>query len=430
MINEESNIAFQILIISLSLFFSAFFSGMEIAFVSSNKLKLELDKKQSSSFSKIIDIFNRKQGEYIATMLVGNNISLVIYGIVMAVILRNPISYLIGENEALILLVQTIISTIIILFTAEFLPKTIFRNHPNKALKIFIFPVFLMYIILWPITKFTMLLSNSLLKNILKIDIENEDSNPVFVKADIDHLVANLNHEVEDEEIDNDIKLFQNALDFSDVKIRECIIPRTEVVAIEINESDLDKIKQLFIESGFSKILVFDDTIDNIIGYIHNSDLFKKPKDLNSIIRNVIIAPETMPANKLLQEFSRENRSLAVVVDEFGGTAGIVTLEDIMEEIFGEIEDEYDTSQFTDKKISETEFVLSGRLEIDFLNEKYSLNLLESDEYETIAGWILFHYENIPKLNQVIEIEQFSVKILEVTSIKIDLINLVVNEEK
>lgn len=430
MINEESNIAFQILIISLSLLFSAFFSGMEIAFVSSNKLKLELDKKQSSSFSKIIDIFNRKQGEYIATMLVGNNISLVIYGIVMAVILRNPISYLIGENEALILLVQTIISTIIILFTAEFLPKTIFRNHPNKALKIFIFPVFLMYIILWPITKFTMLLSNSLLKNILKIDIENEDSNPVFVKADIDHLVANLNHEVEDEEIDNDIKLFQNALDFSDVKIRECIIPRTEVVAIEINESDLDKIKQLFIESGFSKILVFDDTIDNIIGYIHNSDLFKKPKDLNSIIRNVIIAPETMPANKLLQEFSRENRSLAVVVDEFGGTAGIVTLEDIMEEIFGEIEDEYDTSQFTDKKISETEFVLSGRLEIDFLNEKYSLNLLESDEYETIAGWILFHYENIPKLNQVIEIEQFSVKILEVTSIKIDLINLVVNEEK
>ena len=429
MINEESNIIFQILIISLSLFFSAFFSGMEIAYISSNKLKLELDKKQNSTFSKIIDIFTKKQGEYIATMLVGNNISLVIYGIIMAIILRSPIANITGENEVLILIIQTTISTIIILFTAEFLPKTIFRNNPNKALKIFILPVFLMYILLWPITKFTMLLSKTLLKNILKIDIDNEDSNPVFVKADIDHLVANLNNEDEDEEIDNDIKLFQNALDFSDVKIRECIIPRTEVVAIEINESDLEKIKHLFIESGFSKILVFDDTIDNIIGYIHNSDLFKKPQDLKSIIRNVIIAPETMPANKLLQEFSRENRSLAVVVDEFGGTAGIVTMEDIMEEIFGEIEDEYDTTQFTEKKISDTEFIFSGRLEIDTLNEKYGLNFPESDEYETIAGWILFHYENIPKLNQIIEIERFSVKILEVTSIKIELINLRIDDE-
>ena len=418
-----------LLLILLTLLSSAFFSGMEIAFVSSNKLKLELDKKQDNNFSKIIEIFNKKPGEYIATMLVGNNISLVVYGIVMAIILRPTIVNIFGNNEAVILLLQTIISTIIILFTAEFLPKTLFRNSPNRALKVFIIPVFVMYILLWPITKITMFFSDILLNNILKIDTNAEHKNPVFVKADIDHLVSNISNEDEKEEVDNDIKLFQNALDFSDVKIRECIIPRTEIVAIDVNDFDLEKIKQLFIESGFSKILVYDDTIDNIIGYIHNSDLFKKPKNLKTIIRNVIIAPETMPANKLLKEFSNENRSLAVVVDEFGGTAGIVTLEDIMEEIFGEIEDEYDTSQFIDKKISDNEYILSGRLEIDFLNEKYSLNLPETDDYETIAGWILFHYEDIPKLNQVIEIENFSVKILEASNIKIELINLRINEE-
>ena len=418
-----------LLLILLTLLSSAFFSGMEIAFVSSNKLKLELDKKQNNNFSKIIEIFNNKPGDYIATMLVGNNISLVVYGIVMAVILRPAIISIFGENEAIILLLQTIISTIIILFTAEFLPKTLFRNSPNRALKVFIIPVFLMYILLWPITKITIFLSDILLNNILKMDTNAEHKNPVFVKADIDHLVSNIFNEDEKEEVDNDIKLFQNALDFSDVKIRECIIPRTEIVAIDVNDFDLEKIKQLFIESGFSKILVYDESIDNIIGYIHNSDLFKKPKNLKSIIRNVIIAPETMPANKLLKEFSNENRSLAVVVDEFGGTAGIVTLEDIMEEIFGEIEDEYDTSQFIDKKISDNEYILSGRLEIDFLNEKYSLGLPETDDYETIAGWILYHYEDIPKLNQVIEIENFSVKILEASNIKIELINLRINEE-
>jgi len=418
-----------LLLILLTLLSSAFFSGMEIAFVSSNKLKLELDKKQNNNFSKIIEIFNKKPGEYIATMLVGNNISLVVYGIVMAVILRPAIVSVFGNNEAVILLFQTIISTIIILFTAEFLPKTLFRNSPNRALKVFIIPVFIMYILLWPITKITMFLSDILLNNLLNMDTNTEHKNPVFVKADIDHLVSNIYNEDEKEEVDNDIKLFQNALDFSDVKIRECIIPRTEIVAIDVNDFDLEKIKQLFIESGFSKILVYDESIDNIIGYIHNSDLFKKPDNLKSIIRNVIIAPETMPANKLLKEFSSENRSLAVVVDEFGGTAGIVTLEDIMEEIFGEIEDEYDTSQFVDKKISDNEYILSGRLEIDLLNEKYSLGLPETDDYETIAGWILYHYEDIPKLNQVIEIENFSVKILEASNIKIELINLRINEE-
>jgi CBS domain containing-hemolysin-like protein len=418
----------SISIIFLTLLFSAFFSGMEIAFVSSNKLKLEIDKKQHSTFSKIINIFLNKPSDFIATMLVGNNISLVIYGITMAVILRTPIAFIVNNNEALILLLQTIISTIIILFTAEYLPKTLFRSNPNKALKVFIYPVYFMYILLYPITKIIMFFSNFLLKNILNINIDTAINNPVFVKADIDYLVTNLSKEDEQEELDNDIKLFQNALDFSEVKIRECIIPRTEVVAIDINDFDLEKIKQLFIESGFSKILVFNDSIDNIIGYIHNADLFKKPQDLKSIIRNVIIVPETMPANKLLKDFSSENKSMAVVVDEFGGTAGIVTLEDIMEEIFGEIEDEYDTSQFIDKKISDNEFIFSGRLEIDLINEKYDLGLPDSDDFETVAGWILYHYENIPKLNQVIEIDNFRVKILEVSNIKIGLINLIKNE--
>jgi len=411
-------------IIFLTIIFSAFFSGMEIAFVSSNKLKIELDKKQAGIFSKILNIFTKKPDEYIATMLVGNNISLVIFGIVMAVILQ-PIIELITKNNGLVLLIQTIISTIIILFTAEFLPKTLFRTNPNKALKVFSIPVFILYILLYPITKFTIFISNILLINILKVDTGEEQKKLVFGKADINDLVDRLNtFDTKEDEIDNDIKLFQNALDFSDVKIRECIVPRTEVTAVDINDATVKQIEQLFIETGFSKILVYKENIDNIIGYVHNSDLFTNPKNIKTIVRKLIIVPETMSANKLLSAFSKDNRSLAVVVDEFGGTSGIVTLEDIMEEIFGEIEDEHDNLGYIEKIISDNEYIFSGRLEIDYINEKYNLNLPVSSEYETLAGYILLKHESIPKPNDIIKLDSFSIKILEVSNTRINLVNL------
>jgi len=415
---------FNLTIIFLTIIFSAFFSGMEIAFVSSNKLKIELDKKQAGIFSKILNIFTNKPDEYIATMLVGNNISLVIFGIIMAVILQ-PVIELMTSNSGLILTIQTVISTIIILFTAEFLPKTLFRSNPNRALKVFSIPVFILYVLLYPITKFTIFVSNILLKSILKVDTSEEQKKLVFGKADINDLVDRLNtFDKKEEEIDNDIKLFQNALDFSDVKIRECIVPRTEVTAVDINDATVKQVEQLFIETGFSKILVYKENIDNIIGYIHNSDLFTNPKNIKSIVRKLIIVPETMSANKLLSAFSKDNRSLAVVVDEFGGTSGIVTLEDIMEEIFGEIEDEHDNLGYTEKVISETEFVFSGRLEIDYINEKYNLELPVSTEYETLAGYILLKHESIPKPNDVIMLDNFSIKILEVSNTRINLVNL------
>ena len=419
--------ATYLIIIFLTIIFSAFFSGMEIAFVSSNKLKIELDKKQKGVFSNILNIFTNKPGEYIATMLVGNNISLVIYGIVMAIVLQ-PAIELITTNNGLILLIQTVISTIIILFTAEYLPKTLFRSSPNKALKVFSIPVFILYILLYPITKITIVFSNFLLKSLLKVDTSNDQNKLVFGKADINDLVDKLNFfDNKEEEIDNDIKLFQNALDFSDVKIRECIVPRTEVTAVDINGTSVKEVEQIFIETGFSKILIFKENIDNIIGYIHNSDLFTNPTDIKSIVRKIIIVPETMSANKLLSDFSKDSRSLAVVVDEFGGTSGIVTLEDRMEEIFGEIEDEHDNLGYTETVISDTEYVFSGRLEIDYINDKYNIDLPVSSEYETLAGYILLKHESIPKLNDIIKLDKFSIQIIEVSNTRINLVNIKIN---
>jgi CBS domain containing-hemolysin-like protein len=413
----------SIAIIILTLIFSAFFSGMEIAFISSNKLKLELDKKQGGIFSQIIKVFTKTSGQFVATMLIGNNISLVIYGILMASILDVYIKTII-TNEILVLTIQTIISTIIIIFTAEYLPKALFRINPNKSIKLFSIPMFVMYIIIYPITKITMLFSDTALKYILKVKPSEKNKNLVFGKTDINDLVEHLNHSEDEDDINNDIKLFQNALDFSEVKIRECIVPRTEIVAVDIKETKVDELLQKFIETGYSKILVYNENIDNIIGYIHNSDLFKNPTQISSIVRKIKIVPETMSANKLLSEFSKDRLSLAVVVDEFGGTSGIVTFEDIMEEIFGEIEDEHDKLGYIEKIISETEFVFSGRLEIDYIREKYNIEIPVSPEYETLAGYILLKYENIPKLNDIIKLDNFSIKILEVSNTKIKLVNL------
>ncbi len=414
-------------IIILAILFSAFFSGMEIAFVASNKLKFELDKKQKKSFTKIISVFYNNGSQYIATMLVGNNIALVIYGIFTAIILH-PYLEIFISNNGLLLLTETLISTFIILVFAEFLPKTIFRILPNFFLKIFSLPLIFFFIILYPIAKFSIIVSNIFLKIVAPNKGTNQEVS-VFRKVDIDSLFLSEEEKehIGDNQQEIDVELFQNALDFSDIKLRDCMIPRTEIIAIEQQDS-IEKLTQLFIESGFSKILIYKESIDNIIGYTHTLEIFNNPKNIKNITLNITIAPESMSAEKLLTKLTNENKSLAIVVDEFGGTAGMVTIEDIIEEIFGEIEDEFDQENELEIQISESEYHFSARLEIDYLNKKYQLNIPESDEYETLAGYILYLNNNIPKLNEIIETEDFAFAVTDVNNTRIEAIHLTIKK--
>lgn len=413
----------QSIIILITLFLSAFFSGMEIAFISANKLKIELDKKNKSISSSIVDIFITNPGQYIATMLVGNNIALVVYGIVMANILE-PLIARFTSSEILILSVQTLLSTLLVLITAEFLPKTLFRLNPNRSINNFALPVMFFYLVFYPITLFTIFLSGSLLKFFFKVDIIKQKEK-AFGKVDLDNFVNESQKNLqEDNKIKDNIKIFQNALDFSNVKLRECIVPRTDIIALEVN-STIEDLKQKFIETGFSKIPIYQESIDNIIGYVQSSELYNLPENIESMIIKLIIVPETMPAQKLLNLFMKERKSIALVVDEFGGTSGIVTTEDIIEEIFGEIEDEHDTNELVEKKINNNEFVFSGRMEIDYINEKYKLNIPESDDYETIAGFILYNYERIPNQNDKISIPPYDFIITKIDKPRIELIKLI-----
>ncbi len=413
-------------IIVISLLFSAFFSGMEIAFLSSNKLRFELDKKRSSLTSRILGIFYNDPEQYISTLLVGNNVVLVIYGIEMAEIL-SPIFEQWIDSALLVNLLQTIAATIIVLFTGEFLPKTIFRVNPNLWLQVFAPLLWLCYVLLFPIARFATFLSIGILR-LCRVKIRPKEKQTTLGIVDLDYWINDVyEHADNQEEVKNEVTIFQNALDFSSVKLRDCIVPRTEVVALGY-ESTLDELKATLVETGFSKIPIYKESIDNIIGYFHSSDLFRHPHDWHECIRPISIVPETMAANKLMDMFLHSKRSIAVVVDEFGGTAGIVTLEDIMEEIFGEIEDEHDTRELTAKRLSDNEFVLSGRLEIDNLNDMFGLDLPESDDYVTVAGFILHHYETFPKLNETIRIEKWTFKVLQAHNNRIDMVKLTVGE--
>lgn len=418
----------DLIIIIVSLLFSAFFSGMEIAFVSANKLRIELDRKQGVFASRIISIFTKNEGQYIATMLVGNNIALVVYGFVMGEQLDPVIAKYITTSKATALTIQTIASTFIILITAEYLPKTLFRINPNNTLNIFAIPVIVFYVLFYPVARFSTWISKKLLKRLFKSDEKVNEKKVAFGKIDLDNFLNENQMENPQEDDMHEVKIFQNALEFSKVKLRECIVPRTEIVAIEVEKS-LGELKEKFIETGFSKILVYEESIDNIIGYIHSSELFKKPKDIRSRLIELLIVPETMPANKLLHRFIQEHKSLALVVDEFGGTAGMVSIEDIIEEIFGEIEDEHDYLELFEKQISNEEFIFSARLEIDYINEKYNINLPESDDYETLAGLILYNYSSIPKKNEKIEIDNFQFIITEVGDTRIETVNLKITKK-
>ena len=412
------------LLILITIILSAFFSGMEIAFVSANKLRLELDKQSDPFSSKLLKFLTHNGGQYIATMLVGNNIALVVYGIAFAAVLE-PLLLNSIQSESVVLLLQTIISTFVILLFAEFLPKTLFRIFPNTLLNVFALPLAFFYVVFFPVTRFSMGITNFLLRNVFNTEPGNEDKNKVFRRIDLDEFIkendrTNTEHK---ELVETEIKLFKNALDFSKIKLREVMIPRTEIEMMETGAS-INDLRQKFVETGYSRILIFSESIDNIIGYVHSSMLFKNPQTIDPFIKNVLIVPETMPANKLLSTFIQEHRSIAIVVDEFGGTAGMVTSEDILEEIFGEIEDEHDVKGIIEKKISDSEFIFSARAEIDMLNEKYFLELPENEDFETLAGFILYNYESIPKVNSVIKIEKFQFKILKATNTKIELVKL------
>lgn len=410
----------------ISMVFSAFFSGMEIAFVSSNKLRFEMEKTNNVS-SHILSVFYRHSNNFISTMLVGNNIALVIYGILMAQLIEQYILAGVITNQAILVPIETIVSTLIILVTGEFMPKTLFKINPNATLKIFCLPTFACYILLYPISRFSSWLSTGIL-HMVGIRTNKEDREKAFTKVDLDYFIqSSIEEAKEGNEIDNEIKIFRNALDFSNVKIRDCMIPRTEIIAVEV-DTPLDELKKVFIENGISKVIVYKDNIDNIIGYIHSSEMFKGADEWQNNIRTIPFVPETMAAHKLMRIFKQQKRSLAVVVDEFGGVSGIVALEDLIEEILGDIEDEHDTNSVIARKISDNEYILSGRMEIEKANETFNFNLPESDDYQTIGGLILNECQSIPKVNEVIKTDQFTFKIIKVSATRIELVKLFVQK--
>lgn len=416
-------------IILVTMICSAFFSGMEIAFVTSNKLKTELEKNKGYLAARIISMFQKAPSDFIATMLVGNSVSLVIYGIVMGNILQPvilkifPVSI---SSEFTIMITQTIISTLLILVTAEFLPKILFRINPNYVLNIFAVPVFIVYYLLYPITFITIFIAEFLLKIFFGIKIV--DQKHVFGPVDLDNYVKEFFPDARnDDELEHEIQIFQNAMDFPAVKLRECMVPRTEIIAID-SQDDIYNLKLRFIETGLTKILVYNNSVDNITGYAHSYDMFRNPATIQSILRPVSFVPETMPANGLLTIFIQQRRSMAVVVDEFGGTAGMITMEDVIEEIFGEIHDEFDVDELIEKQMSNTEFLFSGRLEIDYINEKYRIELPESDDYETLSGLIMYFHQSIPQKNEKIEIGNFVFTIHQVSKTRIDQVHVKINE--
>ncbi|EHP45162.1 hemolysin [Odoribacter laneus] len=410
-------------VILICLLLSAFFSGMEIAFVASNKLRIEIDKTDKSISQTLIDLFISNSGMYITTMLVGNNVVMVIYGIFMKDYLSGYLDFL-HLSLGMKVLVETLITTLIILVFAEFLPKTLFRLRPNAFLRVFAVPVFLFYLLFFPITYFSVWLGGVLLRIVTGKKMEQKEPNKAFGKIDLNNLIEE--GEVSDEKNEeiHEIKLFRNALDFSEVKLRECIVPRTDLVALPI-DADRKELTDLFVQTGLSRILIYKENIDNIIGYVHSSSLFKNPATIEQALSGVIIVPETMSASHLLNLFIKQQRSIAVVVDEFGITAGIVTIEDIMEEIFGEIEDEHDHPSLKEEVVSDHEYIFSGRLEVDYLNEKYDLNLPENEEYETLAGYILYFNESIPAEGEKILINNVVFEVLSVKNARIEEVKVI-----
>ncbi len=409
-----------VVVIILALLLSAFFSGMEIAFVSANRMQMAIQNHQGGFSAKILNHFSKKPAWFISAMLMGNNITVVVYSLYMAQLIDEPLKNYITSDFA-ILIIQTFISTLILLVFAEFVPKAIFRINPNLVLSSLSFPVFILYIIMFLPSLAVISITELLMKVMIKKGNRQEE-HVAFEKTDLDaYLAENIKENNHQEDQDFEVRLFHKALSFSEVIARDCMIPRNEIIALELNES-IEQLKKCFIETEVSKILIFRETIDNIIGYVHSFEMFKKPESIKSILWPVSIIPETMTANNILQELLKKNRSMAIVVDEFGGTAGLVTMEDIIEEIFGEIDDEHDTQEEDSLRISENEFRFSARLEIDYINEKYNLTIPESEEYETLGGFMINQLQDIPEKGESLRFEEYEFIVEEVSDTKIETI--------
>lgn len=406
--------------------FSAFFSGMEIAFVSSNRMLAEMERGKNGMSQKAIAFFYRHPNNFVSTMLVGNNIALVIYGILFAQIFDATLFSSLGDGERVT--ADTLASTVVVLFTGEFIPKLIFKSNPNRMLSLFALPAMICYILLYPISRFATFLSKYMLR-IVGIRMVAAKDETEFSKVDLDYLVqSSIDNAKNEDEIEDEVKIFHNALDFSETKVRDCMVPRTEIEAVDIDDCTAEDLKNIFIETGFSKIVVYKNDIDHVVGYIHSSEMFHDTSQWKEHIRTLPFVPETMTAQKLMHIFLQQKRSLAIVVDEFGGTSGLVSLEDIVEEIFGDIEDEHDSNNYVAKKTDTGEYVLSARLEIEKVNEMFGIDLPESDEYMTVGGLILHEYQSFPKLNEIVVIDKFEFKIIKSTMTKIELVKLKITE--
>jgi putative hemolysin len=408
------------IIILFTILASAFFSGLEIAFITSNKLRIELESKQGNFSAKILSYFNKYPARYLGTMLLGNNIALVVFGIYMDEKLT-PVFDHFFSSKVVVLFLSTFLSTMLILVTAEYLPKNIFRIQPNKTLNLFAFPLTIIFGILYPVVMITIGLSEFILKKIFRLSIEKE--NAAFTMIDLDNFLKQGNTGNQHQQVEHEIQIFQNALDFSGVKARECMVPRTEIIAMDINDS-IENLKARFISTRLSKILIYSETIDNIIGYVYSKELFKTPDSIRKILLPTSIVPESMPASEILTIFIKQHKSIAVVVDEFGGTSGMLTIEDIIEELVGEIEDEHDKEEMIEKKISDTHYLFSARLETDFINKKYNLQLPIHDNFETISGLLMHYQESIPKTDDEIVIEKYRFKITAATDTKVEQVQL------
>ena len=416
----------NVIALIVSMVFSAFFSGMEIAFVSSNRMLAEMERGKNGIQQRAIALFYRHPNNFVSTMLVGNNIALVIYGILFAQIFDATLFASLGDGERVT--ADTIASTVVVLFTGEFIPKLIFKSNPNTMLSFFAIPALVCYILLYPISRFATLLSKWMLA-LVGVKMQKAKDDIEFGKVDLDYLVqSSIDNAQSDDEIEEEVKIFHNVLDFSETRVKDCMVPRTEIEGVNIDESGVEELKNQFIETGFSKLVVYKGDIDHVVGYIHSSEMFRSAATWRDNIRTMPFVPETMAAKKLMQTFLQQKKSLAIVVDEFGGTSGLVSLEDIVEEIFGDIEDEHDSNNYIARRTDDGEYLLSARLEIEKANEMLDLDLPENDDYMTVGGLILHEYQSFPKLNEVVKIGKYEFKIIKNTMTKIEIVKLDVKE--
>ncbi|MBQ0069985.1 MAG: HlyC/CorC family transporter [Bacteroidales bacterium] len=417
-----------LLVVIITMLLSAFFSGMEIAFVASNKVRAEIDIARGGLINRILNTFYTHREMFISTLLIGNNIVNVVYSMAMTMLLGGYINSLVGGNEAVQLLVLTLVSTLIVLVACEFLPKTVFRINPNESLRMFSLPLYTCYLLLYPISRFTQLLSAGLMRlfgvkiNKAQMGIISVDELDAYLQENIDQ------REEDNQEVEHEVKFFENALDFSDTRLRDCMVPRNEIVAVDINDTTRNELVEIFSRSGLSKIVVYKEDIDNVIGFIQVSELFVTDIDWKTRIKPVLFAPETLLARKMMQNLLDKKRSMAIVLDEFGGTSGMLTLEDLVEEIFGEFDDEHDRNQLVAKQIDEHNYELSGRMEIEEINERFHLGIPESDDYQTIAGYVLYNHEEIPSVGDVIEIDDFSITVVKKTAARLELLHVTTKE--